>query len=620
MCGIAGAFAFSSDSAPPDAGVLARVAERMRSRGPDGEGFWQSPDRRVAFAHRRLATIDLSERGAQPMHSRDGRYTITFNGEIYNHRELRASLESDGVQFASDSDTEVLLALFARDGAAMLPKLRGMFAFAVWDSANSSLFLARDTFGIKPLYFGEAERGGSVWFASQVRALCEAPVDKAHDATGEVGFLLWGSVPEPRTLFRGIRALPAGHSVRIDRDGVHPAVPFLTVREVLRDAERASRNSNALSPTEALAEISAAVHASVAAHHIADVPVGVFLSAGLDSAMLALSSARLANEPIDALKSAALTLGFEEFADTEEDEVPLARHVAALAGAFHHVKRVSRADFSQQSAALFAAMDQPSIDGVNTWFVSRVAQRSALKVALSGLGGDEIFASYPSFTQIPMIARRTRALAKYPGIGRSIRRASQSWLGKFTSPKYAGLLEYGGSVEGAYLLRRALFMPWEIGALVGAEVAETALAQLDTLGELRRSFDGIDSTRLQISALEMQWYMRNQLLRDADWAGMGHSLEIRVPFVDVELVRRCAAVFAAHPNITKKQVAQAVAPNLPDAVINRPKTGFVVPVREWLASGEQVAAARGLRGWARLCQARQAVAEPLGLRTEVAAQ
>lgn len=603
MCGIAGQFAWRRDVAAADDRVLAAMATHMGARGPDGEGRWTAPGKRAGFVHRRLAIIDLSPRGAQPMTLAEAGLTITYNGEIYNHVELRRELEAAGAVFRSDCDTEVLLHLYARHGEAMLPKLRGMFALAIWDERNQCLLLARDSFGIKPLYYGE--QGGALYFASQVRTLLHAPVDRTPDEAGRAGFLLWGTVPDPWTLFRGIRAVPAGHSLRVDANGVSAATPFLTVGDVLR---RGEQSAAPITRADAVALVADAIRDTVRAHHVADVPVGIFLSAGLDSSMIALATAALADGGgASPCAARTLTLGFEEFAGRPEDETPLANDVAAVAHSRQHTSWIRRAEFEADGDALFAAMDQPSIDGVNTWFVSRAAHADALKVALSGLGGDEVFASYPSFRQVPRLANRLRLLRGEPALGRVARRITAPWLGRLTSPKYAGVLEYGGSLEGAYLLRRALYMPWELSALMGERAAADGLAQLGTLAQLRATHEGITSTRIAVSALEMQWYMRHQLLRDADWAGMAHSLEIRVPFVDVEFLRRVTPAFARHPDISKMDVARAVAPSLPEAVLRRPKTGFVVPVRDWItrpgaARGRaHPSNTRGLRGWAQLC-------------------
>jgi len=605
MCGIVGAYSHQLSAPPVDPSALRVMRERMTSRGPDGTGEWYSEDQRVGLLHRRLSIIDLSERGAQPMFSADGRLVIVFNGEIYNYRELRGELESTGCVFHSDSDTEVLLHLYARDGEKMLSHLRGMFAFSLWDALSGKLFLARDTFGIKPLYY--AEQHGTVYFASQVTALLTADIDTRPDPAGMAGFLLWGSVPEPWTLFKGIKALPAGHFLTVEPGRVSAPQPFKTVSGILRDACAKPATCNRQS---AVREVTDTIRDSVRAHHIADVPVGVFLSAGLDSSMIALTTAGQADQRHD-LRT--VTLGFREYAGRDGDEVPSAEQVAALCHSEQATHWVEQRDFEDDRDALLRAMDQPSIDGVNTWFVSRAARAAGLKVALSGLGGDEIFASYPSFADVPKMVNTFR-FAKHPAwFGRAVRQISAPIAERFSSPKYAGLAEYGGTLAGAYLLRRALYMPWELPAIMGKAAAAEGLEALQTMSCLNATVADIPVTRLAVSALEMEWYMRNQLLRDADWAGMAHSLEIRVPFVDVALLERVAPIFARYPDISKTEVARATVPTLPESLLNRPKTGFTVPVRQWMMGAATVpSSARGLRGWAQFCGQHYSAANRVG--------
>jgi len=556
----------------------------MTARGPDGDGLWLSEDARVGLAHRRLAIIELSDAGAQPMIDAETGNHIVFNGEIYNYKALRTELVRRGVAIRTNSDTEVLLKLYSRHGVAMLGLLRGMFAFAIWDARDKELFLARDPFGIKPLYV--ADDGRCFRFASQVKALLAAGVDSAPEPAGHAGFLLWGSVPEPYTLHRGIRAFPPGHWLRVGKrvgtlQRFH-APWFETPETCLTRADSAAAK---------IAIIADAVRDSVAAHMVSDVPVGVFLSAGLDSTMLAASAAHLG-------ELRTLTLGFQEFAGTPMDEAPLATDVARTLRATHTVQRVSANEFAVHRERLVAAMDQPSIDGINTWFVARMAAQHGLKVALSGLGGDEIFGSYPSFRQVPRLQRSVAAVARVPLLPKTVRGILSRVPGLLPSAKYAGVLEYGGTLCGAYLLRRALFMPWELSALMDADMAIAGVKELDTLARLQASIEGIGCERLAISALEMQWYMKNQLLRDADWAGMAHSVEIRVPFVDTTLFRAMLAAEAFDPAVEKKHVAEAVAPQLPTAVLRRPKTGFAVPIHKWLNPDARPGTISH-RGWAR---------------------
>ena len=592
MCGIVAQFAYARRSAPGDLERVRRASERLRPRGPDGHGEWVSEDGRVALAHRRLAIIDLSERGAQPMHTPDGRFTVSFNGEIYNYRALRADLELKGYQFHSDCDTEVLLHLYAEQGEAMVHALSGMFAFVIWDAKRRTLFAARDAFGIKPLYI--ADDGASVLLASEVKALLRAGgVDTRVEPAGHVGFLLWGHVPDPYTFYRGVRALPAGSTLCVADGGTPVVRSYASVSDMLATAERGAERV-----ADRVADVSLreALLGSVARHLVADVPVAVFLSAGLDSTTLAA----LAGECGATLRT--VTLGFAEQRGTAQDETRIAAEVATRYGAEHHTVWIDRAGFRAHVPNLLDRMDQPSIDGVNSYFVSLAAAESGVKVALSGLGGDELFGGYPSFRQLP---RLVGALARVPGIptiGRGFRYVSVPLLRRLSSPKYAGLLEYGSRWSGAYLLRRGMFMPWELPAILDADFVAEGWRELATIARLDDTVTGIASPRLRVSALETSWYMRGQLLRDTDWASMSHSLEVRVPLVDWALWRQVAPLLAASTSALPSKQRMAATPRvaLPEVVRNRPKTGFVAPTREWVMDEHATSRhERGLRGWAR---------------------
>jgi asparagine synthase (glutamine-hydrolysing) len=568
---------------------LLAMRDAMRHRGPDGEGIWISDNRDVGLAHRRLSIIDLSDSGAQPMASRDGRLRVVFNGEIYNYKSLRAELEAKGYRFQSQSDTEVLLYLYAEHGTDMVHALRGMYAFAIWDENKKGLLLARDPFGIKPLYY--ADGGTAFRFASQVKALLRSPhVDTTPDPAGHVGFFLWGSVPEPYTLYKGIRALPAGSTLWVSSSGRRAPVSFFDIATVLSATDR----SGPVSRDERQACLREALLNSVQHHLVADVPVGVFLSAGLDSTTLTALAVESSSVSLR-----TTTLGFDEYRGMENDETILAEKVAERYQTAHRTRWVKREDFQNERERLFAAMDQPTIDGVNTYFVSKAAAESGLKVAISGLGGDELFGSYPSFREIPKMVRLLSPFRLLRGPGRFFRWVSAPVLKHLTSPKYAGLLEYGGTYAGAYLLRRGLFMPWELPEILDSQIARDGWEELKPLMRLDQTIHGATSDRVRISALEMSWYMRNQLLRDADWAGMAHSLEIRIPLVDVELIRRVAPLLT-EDFPSKQDMAHTPHTPLPAEILSRRKTGFAVPVREWLMqAGGQHSGERGLRSWAR---------------------
>ncbi|MBV8631528.1 MAG: asparagine synthase (glutamine-hydrolyzing) [Silvibacterium sp.] len=594
MCGIAGTLA-TCEARPVDfETTLEAITLRMETRGPDAGGIWIAPDRTVAFGHRRLSIIDPRARSDQPMHSADGRYTIVFNGEIYNFRELKSELEQKGRSFRTTGDTEVLLAMFAEYGEEMLPRLRGMYAFGIWDSLHRKLFVARDPFGIKPLYYTLTD--GRFYFASQVKALLAVPgVDIREEPAGHVGFFVWGSVPEPYTLFRGIHCLPSGSSITVSRGG------YTTPRRFASPVEEFSRYEPGDLPRsreECFERVHAALEESVRMHEIADVPVAIFLSAGIDSAMItSLAAERTRNIE-------TMTLGFDVLRGTEHDETRLAALLADDLGLPHFTEFVDRGMFATHRERVREQMDQPTIDGVNVYFVSWLAGQRGLKVALSGLGGDELFGGYPSFRQLPKTVRALETIGAIPAAGRGWRVLTAPVMTRFTSPKYASLLEYGGTWGGAYLLRRGLFMPWELPEFLDGDLVREGWRDLGSIEQMNALVKPLkrphgagkkEQDFLRVSALEMTYYMRTQLLRDADWAGMAHSVEIRVPFVDMALMRQMAPLRASVYFPGKPKVAETLPRPLPSELLQRPKTGFHVPVREWMESTPD----RGLRMWAR---------------------
>jgi asparagine synthase (glutamine-hydrolysing) len=624
MCGIAGIYAYHQKAREVDRRELRRIRDHMAARGPDGEGEWYSDDGRLGLGHRRLSIIDLSARGAQPMVDAGRDLAITFNGEIYNYRALRLDLEAKGHRFRSESDTEVLLHLYAEKGLAMLHDLRGMFAFGLWDGECRGLLLARDPYGIKPLYY--ADEGRTLRFASQVKALAAGGALSAErDPAGEAGFFLFGSVPEPHTILRDVHTLPAGSSLWVDRRGCGAPRSYFSIAEMWREAATHPTDTAAGAASEAIRE---ALLDSVRHHQVADVPVGAFLSAGIDSGALVglmtetagSSGAPAANDgPLSGLGNDSggpvhtITLAFEEFRGTPQDEAPLAEQVARHYGTNHATRRVGEPEFRADLPSILAAMDQPSIDGVNTWFVAKAAREQGLKVAVSGLGGDELFGGYPSFLDLPRWVRWLRVPSRIPGAGEAFRFAGEA-LARLCaaagrpgsgaarrqgalcsiSPKAAGLLKYGGTYPGAYLLRRGLFMPWELPEVMGPERVNVGLKQLDPLGLIGAALTPDPGTPFsRVAALEASLYMRNQLLRDADWAGMAHSLEIRVPLVDSVLLRRVAPLQLAR--LTGK-AALAASPErpLPVAVRERRKTGFGVPFGSWVTQVEALNSWRGV--------------------------
>lgn len=583
MCGIAGFFSTQTGyRVPPD--LARQVLDSMKNRGPDASGIWEQADFRALLMNCRLAIQDLSPCGDQPMHSHDRNLTIVFNGEIYNKDDLRTLVQN--YPFRGTSDTEVILALYEKLGAEMPRLLRGMYAFAIWDERRQGLFLARDPYGIKPLYLADTPEG--LWFGSQVKTLLRVPeIDLSPAAAGHTGFFLWGSVPEPHTLYTGIRALRGGHSLWLERGKPPSETEFVSIAEVLADS---AESGPSVSLRDALFE-------SVRSHFLSDVPVSVFLSAGLDSStILAISAFTFPAASIN-----SLTLGFDECLGTANDETQEAAQVAAHYGVPQHIQTVGKNDFANECSRFLNAMDQPSIDGINTYFISRMAHTAGYKVALSGLGGDELFGGYPSFREIPRLVKTMRKFPVSQKFGAALRRWIEPLLKRVTSPKYAGAFEYGRSIEGAYLLRRALFMPWELPDVMDHELAAAGLETLADSEFEKKELDRIRKLpmRTQISFLESTRYMRNQLLRDADWAGMAHSLEIRTPFVDFTLLTQLAPRLRSSHAPSKLDMAKTLPTSLPQTILDRPKTGFFVPVREWMMDSLEHRPERGLRSWAK---------------------
>ncbi|HVN76458.1 MAG TPA: asparagine synthase (glutamine-hydrolyzing) [Thermoanaerobaculaceae bacterium] len=596
MCGIAGIFAFDPRAGRVDPTELRAIRDAMTPRGPDGCGEWISADERVGLAHRRLSIIDLSDAAAQPMFAGDGERVIAFNGEIYNFRDLRRSLEEERHRFRTVSDTEVLLELYASRGTAMLAELRGMFAFALWDGPRRRMLLARDLYGIKPLYI--AEGAGAVRVASQVKALLAGGgVPRRQDTAGVAGFFLRGYVPEPFTLYRAIRALPAGSYAWVDERGVSEPQPFASVPAILADAVG---RSGPIPDEELQARFRHAFLESVRYHLVADVRVGMFLSSGRDST----STVALAREA-GATDLKTVTLSFANYKGTHRDEAPLAEEVARHYRTDHSTVTITRAEFMSEFDRLMVAMDQPTTDAVNSYLVSWAAAQCGLKVALSGTGGDELLGGYGTYRKVPLMVKYSRLPAKVPLLPQALHRAYLALTPKQStriSQKHGSVLIYGPTYAGAYLLKRAVFMPWDLPELMGADAARDGLERLGLEALIDKALSPDPQQPFaRMVALESCLYLRDQLLRDTDWASMAHSLEVRVPLVEHHLLREVAPLLVRSHGNRKLYLTRSPAGGLPPAVFTRRKTGFAVPVREWVLGGERGGKGKefGRRGWAR---------------------
>lgn len=553
MCGIAGIL---STQLSPDitAQKLAVMQQHLNHRGPDGRGEYFSPSHKAALAHTRLSIIDLSESGSQPMSDSSGRYTISFNGEIYNYQELKATLIEQGVQFNSNSDTEVILALYAKLGPDFLHKLRGMFAFVIWDEVEKTAFAARDPLGIKPLYY--FDNGTTLALASEIRALIAADLSlQKINARGVYSFLKTGSVSEPDTLIDDIMLLPAGHTLSWSA-GISSVRPYWAIRfessEMdLATAQRTTRN---------------ALESTVAAHFVSDVPVGIFLSGGIDSTAIVALASKINSQPLNTYSIA--------FQDPEWNEGDIARRVAEHFGC-NHTEFVMTPEIARPLFDEFLnTVDQPTIDGFNTFCVSKLASDAGQKVVLSGLGGDELFAGYKSFETLPKMLKVSTLLKPFVLVSK----VKSVVLNRVISAKLRRIFDFllaPGSVRAAHTSLRGIFSHSEAEALCSELALETKTTLLA---------EPVQPTQAdQISELELTTYMRNQLLRDSDVTSMAWGLELRVPFVDRELLEQVAKI-PAHIRLRpgKKLLVEAV-PEIPEWVVSRPKQGFRFPFDQWFA-------------------------------------
>ncbi|HVI10014.1 MAG TPA: asparagine synthase (glutamine-hydrolyzing) [Candidatus Binatia bacterium] len=570
MCGIVGIVGFRA-RVPSE--VLERANQSLVHRGPDDGGTVilrdpVQPEIEIGLGNRRLAILDLSPLGHQPMRDAATGNCIVYNGEIYNFREVRAMLERAGAKFVSASDTEVILKAYAQWGERCLHEFRGMFAFAIWDAQHSCLFMARDPMGIKPLYFYSGEK--YFLFSSEVRTLLGTGlVPRRLDRQGLSTYLDFGSVYEPRTLVEGVRALPPG-SYLLWKDGNSQQRRYW---DLIDPEEQFSQPSRA----QAEAQIAEALDEAVNMQLVSDVPVGVFLSGGIDSSSLVGLMSRRSVRP------STFSIVFRE-ADYSEAE--FSRAIAHQFRTDHHEITVSQQDFFAAVEPALAAMDLPTIDGINTYFVSERTRAAGVKVALSGLGGDELFAGYTSFRDVPRMEQFSRW---WGGIPASVRRPLAGAFA-LASPendrnrKLVALAHSNGHAIHPYFLSRMLFTPAQRASLIGAKDAASGERCENDLRENLCRASALDPVN-RVSYLEARCYMLNTLLRDSDFMSMAHGLEVRVPLIDHQLARRVLSLpggWKLDAKTPKPLLVQALRGELPDKIVHRPKRGFTLPFEPWL--------------------------------------
>jgi asparagine synthase (glutamine-hydrolysing) len=558
MCGIAGILTHKAISEHLNQAIRAMQAT-LNHRGPDDQGRFISASGQAGLAHTRLSILDLSPAGHQPLSTPDGRYWISFNGEIYNFQSLRSQLKAQGVTFQSHSDTEVLLRLYERDGSACLHHLRGMFAFAIWDDWEKTAFLARDPLGIKPLYYWQS--GSTFVFASELRALLASGLpQKQLSPPGLYGYLTTGSVPEPYTLIDQIYLLKAGHWLQWQAGTIQQQSYW-----------QIDFSPQAIAPTDAVAKTRSALLDSVQHHFVSDVPVGVFLSGGIDStALVALAR----QTQLGQLHT--YSIGFEE---TQWNEADLAKRVADHFGTVHTEHTVTASVGRALLPQFLSAVDQPSIDGFNTFCVSKIARDAGMKVVLSGLGGDELFGGYKSFQTVAQMARWGQKYKSLQAISQPLGWSLERWSHSSKLRRLGDFLQAEPSVSAAYQRFRGVFSHRE-----ACQILRDYWPDLKALGPRATApfSQSFASTADEISWLELSRYMRNQLLRDSDVMSMYCGLELRVPLVDRQLLESIATIPSSlRLQLGKKLLTQAV-PEIPSWIIDQPKRGFYFPYEQWM--------------------------------------
>jgi asparagine synthase (glutamine-hydrolysing) len=604
MCGIAGAVRRIAPKgvagpapSPKIRAMVETISRAERHRGPDGCGVWESGAQEVVFGHRRLAILDLTAAGAQPMVDCVSGSAITFNGEIYNFADIRRDLEALGESFRSASDTEVILKACQRWGIDAVKRFRGIFALALWDARARAVHLVRDHMGIKPLYWTvlpDDETGEEVvLFASEVRALlATGALPRRVDPAAVASYLWQGFVVGPRTIIEGVHLLPAATILTIQADGATAGRNSRSLREYWRMPGSTDRR------TTTVADLRQELMDTVRMQLVSDVPLGIFLSGGIDSSAVAA----LASEAVpDAVHT--FTIGFDEAA---YDETRHARQVAAAIRSCHTSVRLTEQAFQEQLPDALAAIDQPTFDGINTFFVSRAARNAGMTVALAGTGGDEVFGGYPSFVEIPRVLG-AGALQPLYGVNGAVRRALDATLTlgarlandvawnllKVAPPqtrwgKIADVARAVPDPVGLYQVFYALFTREAQAVLAAGPVREAQREQRHGLpAEVAAAWgDRIKGSELRhaISVLELSSFIGERLLRDTDAASMAVALEVRVPLLDPVLTETAAGIDPARrfsPPGRKQLLRDVALARLDPALFERPKSGFVLPIDTW---------------------------------------
>ena len=567
MCGING-FISEKTSEAESLQIVQKMNRTLAHRGPDNDGIWQVGT--VCLGHRRLSIIDLSEESNQPFFSNDKRYVIVYNGELYNYKELKLDLQrsahgsnSEPYFFKTNSDTEVILAAFIRWGKKCLDYFNGMYAFAIYDTVEKKLVIARDRVGVKPLYYYYGDEG--FLFSSEIRPILHSGI-KSFSLNKEVisEYMMYQTVFAPNTIIRGVKMLMPGHFLEFENSKAN-ITKYYTLNKISNTSEDLSYNEICKNVHELLGQ-------SVQRRLVADVPFGAFLSGGIDSSAIVGLMSKVSSEKIQ-----TFNVSFDE---SEFSESKYARIIAKKFNTEHHEIKLSPEDFLKQLPEALAAMDHPSGDGPNTYIVSKATKNAGVTMALSGIGGDELFAGYDVFKRMAALQKKSWLNAVPQFARKAAGYTIKMQKGSVSGNKIQELLaEENINFKSAYPLNRSLFTKRELDKLVkNAKPLNTIQAITDEVLQIENHLLS------SVSISEINTYLQNTLLRDADQMSMAVALEVREPFLDYKLIEFVLGVNDEHkyPHSPKKLLIDSLGDLLPNEIVNRPKMGFTLPWQQWM--------------------------------------
>ena len=557
MCRIAGLADFKNSISHTQHQVE-QMCNLLIHGGPDDGGIFIAESCHLVLGNRRLSLLDLSSEGHMPM-TYLNQYHITYNGEIYNYQQLKNELIALGHQFSNKTDTEVILAAYAQWGVLAFSKLEGMFAFALFDAQSQELFLARDAAGIKPLYYNINENG--LGFASEVRALASVSILNSQNNNWPIYMMAYGHLPEPITTSNDIKPLPKGFFLKYsfqNRQYHYQSFSHFSYSSAINDEETAKRNTKTV--------LSDAIERQL----LADAPIGVFLSGGLDSSIIASLASSFQKDKLN-----TLSIYFDEEAYSEKKYQDV---LIQQLQCNHHQLLLKQVAFEEALPQILSAMDLPSCDGINTWFISKYAAENGLKAVLSGLGGDELYGGYPSFSRF----NKAKWLQQLPDFIKTV--------GKNSSSKRLSRMSYLklNGIKGIYLFLRGHFTPVDIARYLECDESEV-WATLEAMPAIIDT-EGIDDKNMA-SWMEFNLYMQNQLLRDSDVMSMNHGVEIRVPFLDdknIRMANKISSEIKFSGKLPKQFLIDTFIDDIPQEIWNRPKMGFSFPFSQWLSESHYV--------------------------------